>query len=544
MAIKNRNRNEVTEIELIASPIENIRELGINLKVKDLLRVNKKYRDNAKEWEFLLAVYSGIREIVKRGYILQHEREPDESYERRLEELYSLNYSKSVIEIFQHFLFKKNPQERSLGRLHDDELWNQFYNDADLFGNKYEAAIMDIANYASIQGHVGILIDKANVIVENRAQEIENMVYPYISKYLPKAIYDWEYKRDEYNKPYLSYLKILDDDNKFRLWSPDKWEIWEIPRDSKGELDKKNTERLAKKVDEGINPLGVIPFVWHYNFKSMHLNIGNSDIHEIARIDLSIIKNFSQIEQIVNYAAFPMLLMPMQAADPVHGNVSMGEDEVSVKAVQEFDPQEPNSKPEWMKAEVSEPIQAIWDIIKGKISEIYRAANIGGLASTEPTKTAQSGIAKVTDFQMLNAKLVNKAINLENTENKIVEFWLRWQKQWEELKDEVNMSRPKTYNVEDLATDLSNALTAKTVIMSSTFNAMIQKQTARVALPGATEKDLSDIDSEIEENVKKRNSSGKIIEDEDNKKFIDEGGAESQSEESDEIEESQEKTEE
>lgn len=484
-----------------------VTELGQQLKVGDLQYTHPLYDRYKADWDFMLAVFEGIREIVRMGLIVKHEREPQSAYDRRLAELYSLGYSCSVVEIFQHFLFKKNPQDRQLGPLHEDKLWKQFYDDADLYGNGYEATLMEIALYAGVLGHMGILVDKAKGTPQNRAEEIEKKVYPYMAKYFPQAILDWDYAKDEFNRPYLNYLKLLDDDGQYRIWSPERWEIWEMPKDKDGKPDTSNSQANADKVDDGENRLREIPFVWHYNFKSRHRCVGKSDVSEIARIDLSIVRNLSQIEEIINFAAFPMMRKPMRDAKPTDINAPQQDDEVSTQAVLEFDPENPESKPDWLESKVRDAVDATWSVITGKIGEIYRAANIGGLASTEPTKEPQSGVAKQTDFQMLNAKLVNKAINLENTENWVVELWLKWQSMWDSNKDKVRMSRPKTYDIENLANDLANALTAKTIVVSRTFNKLVQQQTARQVLPGASEQELADIDNEIEENLAKREES-------------------------------------
>jgi hypothetical protein len=478
------------------------------LKVKDLLETHDSYDDHVGEWKFCMALYEGIRAVINAGLVKRHEREPTKAYERRLQELYGFGYTKSVVEIFQHHLFKKTPQARTLDKLHKDEIWNMFYEDADLYGNTYESTIMEIALYAAVQGHMGVLVDKANTGETEMtvAQAKEKRVYPYISKYHPPAILNWQYDRDEYNRPFLSYLKLLDDmgeTEQYLIWTSDNWEIWELPKDENGDSDDSNMDQDAKFVDSGNNPIGRIPFIWEYNFKSKDLCLGVGDVHEISRIDLSIIRNLSQIEQIINFAAFPMMRKPLRDAHPTDTAAPQQDDEVSVEAVLEFDPENPDSKPDWLEAKVQEPVQATWDVIIGKVAEIYRAANIGGMASTEPTKEPQSGVAKKVDFQMLNSKLVSKAINLENTENKILEYWLRWQNQWEEYAGKVKMARPKTFDIEDLATDLANALTAQTLVMSKTFKVLLQKQTARQTLPSANEQELADIDKEIEENVEK-----------------------------------------
>ena len=184
----------------------------------------------------------------------------------------------------------------------------------------------------------------------------------------------------------------------------------------------------------------------------------------------------------------------------------MQEDEVSVQIIQEYDPDYPESKPEWMKPEVESAVRAILDTISKKVQEIYRAANIGGITSTEVSTQAKSGVALKTEFQMLNSNLVSKAINLEKAENKILEFFLKWENEWESLKNEVHFGRAKNFDVQEIAVDLANALTAKTVVMSSTFNALLQKQTARQVLPSMSEDEQMMVDKEIDDMVKNNTS--------------------------------------
>ena len=480
----------------ISDKKEKPKQIGQQLTVGDLRNVHEQYEANEEEWEFLLAMYEGIRKIIKNQLIRQHERESDISYERRMEELYGLGYTKSVVEIFQFYLFKA-PDQHKLGRLHDYPLWDQFQDDADLYGNNYDAVMMELALFAGVQGHMGILVDKANVgDLETLEFAIENRVYPYIAKYHPKAILDWEYKRNELGRPYLSYIKLKDDDERYRIWTVNGWELWEIPKDDEGNDMSDDAE--AELVEEGFNPLGIVPFIWHYNLRSKDIGVGVSDVHEVSRIDLSIIRNISQIEEIINYAAFPMMRKPMRDANPAEVRAPQGEDEVGVKAILEFDPEHPESKPDWLPAEVQGSVSAVQGWIENKVREIYRAANIGGLASTEPTSNPQSGVAKKIDFQMLNAKLVNKSINLEETENRLLEFWLRWEGLWYILKDEAQMGRERTYDVEDVATDLENALTAQMVIQSESFNKHLMKSLVRQMLPTLGEYEIQEIDEEID----------------------------------------------
>src|SRR4030042_3385877 len=92
------------------------------LKVQDLVWLSDTHKDMIGEWTLLLAVYEGIREIIRQGYIEKHEREYKRTYERRIKELYGLDYTSSIIDIFHFYLFKKPPQHK-FGDLGKQELW-------------------------------------------------------------------------------------------------------------------------------------------------------------------------------------------------------------------------------------------------------------------------------------------------------------------------------------------------------------------------------------------------------------------------------------
>jgi hypothetical protein len=61
------------------------------------------------------------------------------------------------------------------------------------------------------------------------------------------------------------------------------------------------------------------------------------------------------------------------------------------------------------------------------------------------------------------------------------------------------VERSRSYDVEDLATDLENALTAQIVVKSQKFSGKLQKQIVRQMLPAADEAELNEIDKEIDD---------------------------------------------
>jgi hypothetical protein len=172
-------------------------------------------------------------------------------------------------------------------------------------------------------------------------------------------------------------------------------------------------------------------------------------------------------------------------------------DETGPTAVLEFHPDKPEAKPDWLESKVAEPVGAILELIQRKVSEIYRASNAGGMASMEISSVAKSGAALTAEFQLLNSRLVHKAINLEKAEKNIIWYWLKWMGN-ESQYEQVSIERARSYDVQNLAQDLENSLTAVSVVPTRKFNEAVQKSIARQMLPGATDEDMIEIDKEIE----------------------------------------------
>jgi hypothetical protein len=487
------------------------------MTIADLRDTNPLYNDNVNYWRFLMASYEGIRTLVKEGYVLyRHERESENNFNRRIAEAYSLGYSSSIVDLFNFYLFKRHPI-RDLNPLNNDKQWKQFENDCNLYGDDWLVWLLESQRWAGVMGHCGVLVDKSSQSFQTSDEELQAGVYPYVARYFPQNILDWEYKKDGNNRPYLAYVKLLDSDGQYRIWTTEWWAVYTIPEDgtgnqttvidvTTGELrggggaSAATEEQKLVSIASGPNPFidpstgrGEIPFVWFYNIKSKERPIGISDIKDVAYIDGAIIRNLSEGEEVISYGAFPMMRKPM-----IDSGQSVGNDLAGVTGILEFDPEMPDSKPDWLESKVSEPIKAILQWIELKVNEIYRTSNVGGLAATEIQSQARSGTALKSEFQLLNGKLISKGANAEEAEKSIIKYWLMWQNK-EDLNDKILIEWPDSYDIEDLTQDLENTLTAKTIILSKTFSAEIQKKLARGMLKNASIETLDNIDTEIEE---------------------------------------------
>lgn len=475
------------------------------MTVETLKATHEYYDMFVEEWNTLQAAYDGVKALIRLGIIERHERESYKNYLRRIENAYGFAYSKSIVDLLNFHLFKKPSQSILPESLTKNKQWEQFIRDCNLMEDPFEDFLLEQSRYAGIQGHVGILIDKTSATYQTVADEMRAGAYPYLSAYKPPAILDWAFERDEANRPYLSYLKLLDEDGRYRIWTQEEWQIWEIVAETTIELptvtsggEKGVTRTVSmgeaiKLVASGANRLKEIPFVWLYNLKSPYRGVGVGDINDIAYIDISIIRNLSQGEEVIDYAAFPMMRKPMQE----EGAGADTDDDTGPAVVLEFNPEHPDSKPDWLPAEVSEPISAIISWIGQKIGEIYRSANIGGMAATEVQTEAKSGIALRTEFQMLNSRLAAKARELQKAERRIIYYWLKWQN-LDSIYEDVQIDRPKNFDIENLAEDLANILTAKSIVFSNLFKQYLGKMVARRMLPQLSEKEMAEIDEDID----------------------------------------------
>jgi len=473
-----------------------------DMTIEELRAVHELYSMFKDEWDFLYAAYEGARALVRAGHLIQHERETTENYEKRKNQAFGFNYTQSIVDVLNFYLFKKSVKRTLPEKVSNDPIYKMFEEDCNLEADGMDEYLAEVSRLASIMGLTGVLVDKAGVALDSRADQIRNRVHPYLSTFFPQAILDWKIGKDEFSRPVLEMVKLLQDDGTFLIWYPDQFEIWQVPVNEKGEpLTEKEKAELVKAVT---HPLGIIPFIFVINKKWKKRPIGKSDVADIARIDVSIIRNLSQGEEIIDYQAFPMMRKPFLEARP--DEQVDAQDEVGPTAVLGFDPDNPDAKPDWLESEVSDPLEAIKEWIINKINEIYRTSNIGGMQSTEGSNQVESGVALQTRFQMLNATLVRKAIILEKVEKQVYNMFYLWE--WPDSArnyiEETLIERDRTYDVENLSEDLENIITSKTIVKSKTFDSMLQKKTVRKLLPSYTDAQLKDIDDEIDESIEKQ----------------------------------------
>jgi hypothetical protein len=423
------------------------------------IAVHKDYQETVNNWEYYIRSYNGGYDYMVGQYLHRYNLELDNEFNQRLANTPCDNHCKNIIQIYSSFLFRVRPS-RDFGSLADEPTINNFLKDADLEGNSLNAVIKQAQNYASIYGHCFLILDKPNVTTNTRAEELEQDIRPYLSIVTPENVLDWNYERQLNGKYELNYLKIREEVDKkggtyMRVWYPDRIDtIYMAEREE---------PRVIDTVD---NMIGKIPAVILYNAKSHKRGIGQSDLTDIADLQKSIYNEYSEMEQLIRLTNHPSLVKTPSV------NASAGAGAV----IEMPDELEPNLKPYLLQPSGSS-LQSIMDSIKNKVESINRIAHTGAVR-TQKTGIS-SGVALQTEFELLNARLSEKADNLQISEEQLFRLYALFQNGV--FDGEINY--PDSFNIRDYATDLMFYQQAKAInVQSPTLSKEIDKEIARAVV--------------------------------------------------------------
>jgi len=471
------------------------------MKKTELEEKNKIHTDYEESWNFYRLAYDGGRPFIEAS-LVKHPLESFDNWKTRIEEGICFNYSAAIVDLFNFYLTERSPI-RHMGGVEKNPQWRMFEEDADLSGTNFDMFLNNSQKLASVYGSAGVLVNKAESL-QTVAQEVEAGVYPYCSLYTLSNIYDWAWEKDpNTHRPVLSYLKLKESlEDTYTIWTRDKWEIWRSKTSEENTASAYQYKGDAILVGAGGNPLGEIPFVWLPNIKNIYVPyIGISDIREISYITASIIRNLSHGEEVIKFAGFPMLRLPMQK----EGDEPAGET-VGVRAVQEFPPDNPQARPDWMEAAIAEPINSVLDWIDRKVDETYRIAHLSGVhGQRKSNNEVSSGLALRYEFQQLNSVLIQKNANLLESEQNIIRLWLKWQN-IEDKFEKVDITRSPHFSIDDLSLSLDNIIKAMSEVTSKTFKEKAQKHMTKMVLPDLTDTDYEVIEGEIRESSEEINN--------------------------------------
>ena len=426
----------------------------------DAYETHKDYKENVNLWEYFIRSYNGGYDYTIGQYLNRYNLELDNEYNQRLGNTPCDNHCKNIIQIYSSFLFRVKAS-RDFGSMAEEPSLESFLKDADLEGNNFNSVMKQAQNYAAIYGHVFMVLDKPAIQTRTRADELNQEIRPYISIVTPENVLDWNFKREVNGKYYLDYLKVREEVDKdggtyFRLWFPDRIET----------IYSKDDRSDPTTIDTVDNLIGKIPAVILYNSKSHKRGIGQSDLQDIADLQKSIYNELSEIEQLIRLTNHPSLVKTPSV------NASAGAGAV----IEMPDEMDSNLKP-YLLQPSGQNLNGLMDSINHKVDAINRIAHTGAVRTTK--QQVSSGIALQTEFELLNARLSEKADNLEIAEEQLFRCYAMFQNTT--FDGEINY--PDSFNIRDYASDLIYFQQAKAMsIGSPTFNKEVDKEIARAVV--------------------------------------------------------------
>jgi len=448
-------------------------EINMAYTKDSITEIHKDYSETVGNWEYFIRSYNGGFDYTSGNYLNRYNLELDSEFNQRLANTPCDNHCKNIIQIYSSFLFRVRPS-RDFADMQDEPSLDSFLKDADLEGNNLNSVIRQAQNYASIYGHCFMILDKPNITTSTKADELDQDIRPYVSILTPENVFDWNYTRQANGKYELDYLKVREEVDRdggqyFRLWFPDRIDTVYLPKNSEPRL-----------IDSAPNTIGKIPAVILYNAKSHKRGIGHSDLTDIADLQKSIYNEYSEMEQLIRLTNHPSLVKTPSV------NASAGAGAV----IEMPDELEPNLKP-YLLQPSGQNLQSIMDSIKHKVDAINRIAHTGAVRSTK--SGISSGVALQTEFELLNARLSEKADNLQLAEEQLFNLYALFQNTT--FDGEINY--PDSFNIRDYAADLMYFQQAKALnIGSPTFNKEVDKEIARTVIDD--DEKLNEIFEEIE----------------------------------------------
>lgn len=414
--------------------------------------VNDIYNNNRNAWRFLLESYLGGEDYKRGQHLTRYQLETDGEYNARLKSTPLENHCKSVINVYNSFLFREEP-ERDLASLAGAPEVADFLEDADLEGRSLDAFMKDVSTWASVFGHCWIIVSKPNIDAVTRADELLTGVRPYVSLLSALTVIDWQWERTAAGYYELSRFKYIEDINgsiqTIKEWTRDEIRTYNV--------------NIATRVvlNDTIEPngIGYIPAVVAYSQRSTVRGLGVSDIQDIADLQKFIYNNLSEVEQTIRLDSHPSLVKTpeTQAGNGAGSVIHMPEN------------LDPGLKPFLLEYNGAS-VDAIYRAIEQAVDAIDKMANTGSVRAT--TSKTMSGIAMQTEFQLLNAKLAEKADNLELAEEQIWQIFAEYQGvEWD---GEINYS--DSFSISDEEAEYTKLQTARTAATGSEALALIDKK--------------------------------------------------------------------
>ena len=404
--------------------------------VFNMVGVHPEYINHYQRWQFLIKSYMGGHEYRLGQYLTRYVYESDSEYLQRLVSTPLDNHVKSIVHTFNAFLYRQEPK-RDFGSMETNPELAAFLDDADLEGRTWNSFMRDVNIMSTIYGHCLVLLDRPQSSAGTKAEELALGIRTYATLFSPENILDWRFERLPSGKYELTYLKLLEVQHTMNSQVSEYYVRTFTPETVSLEMYKPNKMTDVQLIEEMPNELGKIPAVFVYAQRSPTRGVGVSDIGDIADTQNFITNQLSEIEQLIRLQNHPSLVK----TNDVDAAAGAG---AIITMPNELDG---NLKP-YLLQPSSQSIDGILSSIQSNIEAIDRMAHMGAIRAIETRQ--MSGVAMMSEFLLLDAKLCEKSKNLQLAEEQIWRLWAAWQGQGFDGK----ITYPMAFHIRDKNLDM------------------------------------------------------------------------------------------
>lgn len=427
-------------------------------------------------------------------YLDRFTREETPKFSRRVNMAHYPNYVSSFIDVPLSYMFRKEFQQKpdhgDAGSLGD---WTE---DADGAGTAWNDIVRDtIAPRAAALGWCPVLFDlPASGTMQPTAFDDErNPSLPYVVPLFPSNLLDWSHDENgtlRWAKVRTDYVDRDDplefgvDVTRITLWYPDRWEWFEII------VSPTSQKPTIRDMKEGTHPFGRVPIevmrrkpIPDDPFRGIPLASSASD--EARRL----FNYLSELDDHMRNCAFAFLEFPTENPENAGAKLLGNGNGLPVR-------------PDWGNTHrwVS-PDPATADMYEKRIAttveEMYRAQK---MEFTRGTKGGgqRSGISQAFEFEAANrsiAEFARMVARFDQKSRRLVTGVISGAP----AKESVVTKAPHSFNVEQMATELDEAMSAIALRLGPTAEAEIKKKVVRATLPHVDAETMETIEQELDE---------------------------------------------
>lgn len=419
-------------------------------------------------------------------YLDRFPREDLPKFRRRASMAHYPNPVEPVVDLRLSYLHRRPPVTLNIDPVED------FLANADGQGRSWDTLLHDTIHLrAEILGWCPVLFDmpRTEDPVTSRADAERRGIQPYAMVLFPGQIYDWSFDKgtlravkigtwwDERPDLLGPCVKV----HGIALWYQDRVVSYEIVKGEDGKETIRNEE-------ERPNPWGEIPLRVCVPKPSQLPLRGLSSIGTVAKLSKRLFNYLSELDEHLRSSTFALLQVPTNSPQTV-GTVLGGAGNAL--------PIHPDSSVEYKFLNPDTAIPVVYEKrIEATEKAIERNAKTG--YSANETKQVQSGVSKAFSFENMNRSLADTAKHHAAFSESALRLVAKMDGASDDAIASIVVTPQTRFDVEELASELENALAARSLPLGPTAVAEMTKRLVRQLLPNIEPEKLAKIDSEID----------------------------------------------